>query len=149
MGEPQVYRAVPDDLDALLSLVREFCEFDGHDFDAERVTRALRPLLAGDEHGQVWLADGGAPVGYAVVTWGWSLESGGREALLDEIYVRERGRGVGSELLRRAVAAAAEAGAATMFLETEARNERVRTFYARHGFEAEDSIWMCQVIAGA
>ncbi|MFG2045318.1 GNAT family N-acetyltransferase [Dactylosporangium sp. NPDC048998] len=150
MGEPQVYRAGPDDLDALLALVREFCAADRHDFDAERVTRALRPLLAGDEHGQVWLAGGGGPpIGYAVVTWGWSLESGGREALLDEIYVRERGRGLGGELLRRAVSAAAEAGASTMFLETEAHNERVRTFYARHGFETEDSIWMCRVIAGA
>jgi GNAT superfamily N-acetyltransferase len=140
VADIRVHRAGPADLPAILPLVREFCAADGHEYDEARVTRALVPLLAGDEHGQVWLA--GPGLGYAVVTWGWSLESGGREALLDEIYVRERGAGLGAVLLRRVIAAAAGAGAAVMFLETEAHNERVRGFYARHGFAAEDSVWM-------
>ncbi|HTJ33278.1 MAG TPA: GNAT family N-acetyltransferase [Dactylosporangium sp.] len=147
MGEPLVYRGGPDDLDGLLPLVREFCDADRHEFDAARVTRALRPLLESDEHGQVWLL--GDRGGYAVVTWGWSLESGGREALLDEIYVRERGGGHGSALLARVLTAAAEAGAAAMFLETEAHNERVRGFYARHGFDTETSIWMSRTLGSA
>ncbi|WP_432824496.1 N-acetyltransferase family protein [Dactylosporangium sp. CA-092794] len=149
MDQTRVYRATAGDLAALLPLVREFCAVDRHEFDEERVTRALRPLLAGDAHGQVWLVGGAAsgPVGYAVVTWGWSLESGGREALLDEIYVRDRGNGLGGALLRRTISAATEAGAAAMFLETEAHNDRVRTFYARHGFEAEDSVWMSRPTA--
>jgi len=29
-----------------------------------------------------------------------------------------------------------------VFLETELHNERVRGFYERHGFVADDSIWM-------
>ncbi|WP_433618039.1 GNAT family N-acetyltransferase [Dactylosporangium sp. CA-139114] len=144
MADIRVYRAEPADLPAILPLVREFCAEDGHEFDEARITRALTALLRDDEHGQVWLA--GAAAGYAVVTWGWSLESGGREALLDEIYVRERGNGTGAHLLRRVVAAAAEAGAAVMFLETEAHNERVRGFYARHGFAAEDSVWMSRAL---
>lgn len=150
MERIRLHRAGAGDLAALLALVREFCAADRHDYDDERVRRALGPLLAGDEHGQVWLASpgGGAPCGYAVVTWGWSLESGGREALLDEIYVRKRGGGLGGELLTHAVRAAAAAGASTMFLETEAHNERVRGFYARHGFAAEDSVWMSRSIIG-
>ncbi|GAA2338481.1 GNAT family N-acetyltransferase [Dactylosporangium salmoneum] len=146
MTEPQVYRAQPADLPAVLPLVEEFCAADRHEFDEARVTRALGPLLASDEHGQVWLIGAPRPSGYAVLTWGWSLESGGREALLDEIYVRERGRGLGAALLDRVVAAAAEAGASAMFLETEAHNARVRAFYARHGFDAEESIWMSRVL---
>lgn len=143
VGDIRVHRAGAGDLAAVLPLVGEFCAADGHEYDEDRITRALGPLLAGDAHGQVWLVDAGAgPAGYAVVTWGWSLESGGREALLDEIYVRDRGHGVGAALLRHAVTAAAGAGAAVMFLETEAHNARVRAFYARHGFAAEDSIWM-------
>ncbi|WP_433062229.1 GNAT family N-acetyltransferase [Dactylosporangium sp. CS-033363] len=140
MTDIRVYRAGPEDLGPLLALVAEFCAVDGHDFDEPRVTRALGPLLRDDEHGQVWLA--GPDAGYAVVTWGWSLESGGREALLDEIFVRERGRGLGARLLQTATAAAAAVGAAVMFLETEAPNARVREFYARHGFAAQDSVWM-------
>ena len=33
-------------------------------------------------------------------------------------------------------------GVIKMFLETERHNARARTFYARQGFEADDSIWM-------
>jgi ribosomal protein S18 acetylase RimI-like enzyme len=134
-----IRRAVASDRDELMLLIREFYEVDRHEFDRDRVGRGLDPLLVDDTHGQVWLTRIG---GYAVVTWGWSLESGGREALLDEIYVRDRGRGAGRELLSHAMAAAAKAGASRMFLETEAHNERVRAFYASLGFAPENSTWM-------
>ncbi|MCU7726023.1 GNAT family N-acetyltransferase [Actinoplanes sp. KI2] len=139
-----IVRAGAVDESLLLPLVREFCEVDRHPFERERVLAGLRPLLADDRHGQVWLIrdPGGELAGYAVLTWGWSLESGGRECLLDEIYVRTPGRGLGGRALAALVEAAAAAGASAMFLETEAHNERARAFYRRGGFEAEDSIWM-------
>lgn len=137
-------RAAPADLDALLPLVRAFCAADGHEFDSERVVAALGPLLRDDSLGRVWVIDDGAGglSGYAVLTWGWSLESGGREALLDEIFVLEQGRGSGSDLLDHVLQGARAGGAAAVFLETESPNHRVRSFYARHGFGVEDSVWM-------
>jgi len=139
-----IVRAALEDEAALLPLIREFYEVDRHEFEPERVLAALRPLLVDDRHGQVWLirGTGGDIAGYAVVTWGWSLESGGRECLLDEIYVRTPGTGLGGKALAAIVEAAAKAGASAMFLETEAHNERARAFYRRGGFRAEDSIWM-------
>jgi ribosomal protein S18 acetylase RimI-like enzyme len=139
----EIRRAVPADLDALLPLVTEFYEIDRHPWDEKMVVGALGPLLDSDEFGQVWVAvRGPALLGYAVVTWGYSLESGGRESLLDEFYVRDRGTGIGSAILTHAFAEAAAAGASRMFLETEAHNSRVRGFYARHGLVEDDSIWM-------
>jgi GNAT superfamily N-acetyltransferase len=126
-------------------MVRSFYDLDRHPFDERVVVSALGPLLADDSLGQVWLLidpDGSEPCGYAVVTWGYSLESGGREALLDELYVRERDRGTGSRALPQILAAATAAGAVRLFLETEAHNEAVRRFYRRHGLVAEDSVWM-------
>ena len=132
-----------DDRGTLLRLIAEFCEIDDHLFDAERVGAGLEPLLHDDRRGQVWLGmRAGAAVGYAVTTWGWSLESGGLECLVDELYVSERGGGVGGALLRHAMSAAREAGAASIFLETEARNSAARRFYQRHGFSVEDSVWL-------
>ena len=139
-------RAGPADLDALLPLIREFCDVDHHPFDLQRVTRALEPLLVDDTHGQVWLIghdDAASDVeGYGVMTWGYSLESGGREALVDELYVRRRGAGVGAAALNEMLASAAAAGARRVFLETERHNTRVRSFYARLGFQTDDSVWM-------
>jgi GNAT superfamily N-acetyltransferase len=142
----EVRRASGGDTETILGMIARFCEIDQHPFDRNRVGRGLLPLLRDDTHGQLWLvSDGrtGVAHGYAVVTWGWSLESGGREALLDEIYTEPQGAGAGAALLRHVLAEAAKAGAARLFLETEAHNARARGFYARHGFTREDSIWMC------
>jgi GNAT superfamily N-acetyltransferase len=136
-----VRRAGPRDLEGLLPLAREYCIVDQHEYDDARVRAALGPLLENDALGVVWIA-GEPPAGYAVVTWGYSVESGGREALLDEIYVCERNQGMGARLLQVAVADAKSRGLNRMFLETESPNEGARRFYARHGFQREDSVWM-------
>jgi GNAT superfamily N-acetyltransferase len=139
-----IRRARPGDTDVVLRLARGFNAIDGHDHDDDRVARALAPLLVDDEHGQVWLirGPGAEPAGYAVLCWGYSLESGGREAILDEIYVRERGLGLGSAAMPELLAACRAAGVLRLFLETEAPNDAARRFYARHGFQVEQSIWM-------
>ncbi len=146
MSADVIHRAGPDDLDDLVTLVREFYEVDHHEFDHDRVVAALRPLLADDALGQVWLVDDPErrvePAGFAVLTWGWSLESGGREALLDEFYLRGRGQGLGTKALADVIKEAAAAGAATVFLETEAHNQHAREFYGKAGFALEDSVWM-------
>lgn len=138
---PPVRRADESDHDALLTLIQQFYIVDGHDFDPERINRGLLPLLRDDAHGQVWIL-GVHPIGYAIVTWSWSLESGGKDCILDEIYLAERGNGFGSHLLTEAISHARNAGAVAMFLETEAPNERARHFYQQLGFQNEDSIWL-------
>ncbi len=142
-AEAGIRRAGQADLEGLLPLIRVFYLVDHHEFDEGTIRAALMPLLADDALGQVWIAEaGGVMIGYAVVTWSYSLESGGRDCILDEIYVEQRSGGTGSTLLEAAIAAAAQAGARAMFLETEAHNARVRTFYVRHGFQEERSVWM-------
>ncbi len=135
-----IRRAGPGDLDTLIGLHQAFCAVDGHPFDGQRVHAAFGPLLDDDTHGVVWIVD--TPLAYAVLTWGWSIEAGGPEAVLDEIFVTERDGGVGSVLLDHVLADGRRRGLARIFLETESHNERVRTFYERHGFGVDDSIWL-------
>jgi GNAT superfamily N-acetyltransferase len=135
-----IRRAGPDDLDDLVELHREFCKVDDHPYDRQRASAGFAPLLADDSHGVVWILD--VRRGYAVLTWGWSIEAGGAEAVLDELFVVERERGFGSALLDHVIADGRRRGLARIFLETEAHNARVRRFYERHGFRADDSIWL-------
>jgi GNAT superfamily N-acetyltransferase len=130
-----------DDLELLAKLSAEFNEIDGHAHDETRVRAALVPLLQDDALGVVYLL-GEPPNGYAIVTWGYSIESGGRDALLDEIYLRDRGEGQGGAALEAVLEDLRTRGIARMFLETERTNERVRRFYTGHGFKEDDSIWM-------
>lgn len=143
-----VRRAVPDDLAVLVELVAEYCHADDHEFDREVVVRGLAPLLADDTHGAIWLIDpaptpdlGGAD-GYIVVTWGWSIEIGGLDVVLDEFYVRSRRQGKGSDALRVVEAECRRRGVRRIFLETELVNAGARRLYERHGYAADTSIWM-------
>jgi GNAT superfamily N-acetyltransferase len=136
-------RATSEDLDALIPLVEAFYAVDHHCYDENRVVSALQPLLAGDTFGQIWVVElKSALVGYAIVTWGYSLESGGRECLVDEIFIAEQSQGLGGILLETALKGARVSGASAVFLETETHNARVRAFYSRHGFAVEESVWM-------
>jgi GNAT superfamily N-acetyltransferase len=135
-----IRRARPGDLDRLVALHREFCAVDPHPFDSERAAAAFAPLLDDDRHGLVWIVD--APPAYAVLTWGWSIEAGGAEAILDEIFVSERDTGVGSSLIQHVLADGRRRGLARVVLETETANHRVREFYERHGFRVDASVWM-------
>ena len=141
MADQVIRRGGFSDQSLLLELIREFYDIDGHHFDADRLQAALPPLLEDDRFGVVWLI--GEPVcGYAVVTWSYSLESGGPDALLDEIYIRERGSGLGGRAMAAILEDLQRRGLTRMFLETERPNERVRRFYSRLGFVEEDSRWM-------
>ena len=136
-----ITRAQPHDLEVLVALAAEFNQIDGHRHDESRVRAALSPLLQDDALGIVYLL-GESHDGYAVVTWGYSIESGGRDALLDEIYVRLRGEGQGGAALEEILEDLQHRGLTRVFLETERANTRVRAFYGRHGFTEDDSIWM-------
>jgi ribosomal protein S18 acetylase RimI-like enzyme len=139
--------ATTADLDRLVDLHRQFCEVDQHDFSDERARVGFGPLLDSDRWGVVWMID--EPGSYAVLTWGWSIEIGGLEAVLDEIFVSARNTGVGSGLLDHLVADARQRGVKRIFLETERDNARARGLYARHGFVEDDSIWMSNEVGDA
>lgn len=98
---------------------------------------AATELVANPELGALLLAQrGGLPIGIAVLTFGFALESGGVIAWLDELYVipPERAAGVGSRLLDAAVAIAEEAGCRAVELEVEADHARAANLYLRQGF---------------
>lgn len=139
--------AAGEDLPRLVELAEAYCREDGTPWDGARRTSALAGLLADNPWGLVLVAERStvaAVVGYLVMTWGYSVESGGLDALLDEVHVEaeHRGWGIGSALVDEAVVRARAAGASRINLETEADNERARALYRRLGWVADDSIWM-------
>ena len=147
-----LHRAGPEDLEDLVWLAREFCHVEQHAFDLDRVAAALRPLLADDSLGQVWLVENpehpGERAGYAVLTWGWSLGCGGRQCLLDELHVRAHGNTLATRALAELLEVAQAAGAARVLVETEAHDRRAREFYGKAGFDLADSVWMSTLVAG-
>ena len=138
-----IRQATPHDEDAVLTLMKGFCQSEGKTFASEQAQTGLSPLLESDTQGVVLVAESGSVlVGYAVICWSWSVEIGGAEACLDEIYVSLRDKGIGSALIGATREVCVAHGMRRIFLETEATNDDARRLYERHGYEAEDSIWM-------
>ena len=129
------------DLDMLLDFVREYYEFDGHPYDRELVREALGGLMRKPAYGRAWLiCEGTAPVGYVVLTIGYSIEYHGHDAFVDELYLREshRGRGWGRRALAFVEQVCRELGVHALHLEVERENTAAYAVYRKFGFEEHD-----------
>jgi ribosomal protein S18 acetylase RimI-like enzyme len=126
------------DLDRLLPMVRAYHAHEGIEQDEDTRVAAVLPLLEGSPHGAVWfIGPKMAPVGYVAVSFGWSIELGGMDGFIDELYVREkvRGRGMATEALGALIPSLEAAGVRALHLEIAPQNEGARRIYARAGFE--------------
>ncbi len=139
---PSFVPAMPSDLDQLLQLMREYYEYDQLAFDREAASAALLELLQNPAYGRVWLI-GAAPgeiAGYIALTFGYSLEFHGRDAFVDEFYLREayRRKGIGSAALAFAAQFCAQHGISSVHLVVERHNHAARSFYPAQGYVNRD-----------
>lgn len=129
----------------LIAMMRSFYAELGEPFAAERAERALRALLADPSHGAAWVfREAGRAVGYLVVTHAYSLEFGGRNALVDEVYTvpELRGQGIGARALALAEEHCRRHGIEALRLEVHHENRRALALYERNGFAAHDRYLM-------
>lgn len=134
--ETPIVPAGPRDGALVHSLVGEFYAEAGYPFDAERAARAVDLLLGAPDFGRILLARRAEVAGYVAVTFGFSLEFHGRDAFVDELFVRPacRKEGVGRRLLEAAEEECRRAGVGALHLEVERDNPAGRALYARRGF---------------
>ena len=122
----------------LLSMMLDYYEEGGIPFDENKARVAFEGLIEDSRNGQVWLIiDNDTVAGYASLTLGYSLEFGGRDAFIDNIYVRpqDRNRGLGYKAISVLVRSAAAAGARAVHLEVDRENRRAQHIYEKAGFE--------------
>jgi ribosomal protein S18 acetylase RimI-like enzyme len=143
--EPSFVKAAPEDADDIVRLMRELYSYDRLPFDEPRARAALTALLAEASYGCVFVARSlGVAIGYLALTFGFSLEYGGRDAFIDELYLApsHRGRGLGRAALALAERVCREAGVRALHLEVERPNERARAVYGSYGFKEHERFLM-------
>lgn len=136
-----IHLATPEDAARLLPLVEAFHAEVGIASTAEAREAALMPLLEGSPLGAAWLfGPAKAPVGYTVVAFGWSIEMGGMDAMIDELFIRPsvRKRGIASEVLMAIAASLSDVGVKALHLEVDAGDEAAQRLYARAHFKLRD-----------
>ena len=133
-----IHLAGPDAAPQVLTLAAQFHAETGVDMDDAHRVAALGPLLEGSPLGAVYLfGPQRAPVGYLVVSFGWSLEMGGMDAFLDELFIRPsvRGRGIGTEVLMSIARALGGAGVMALHLEVARDAPDTQRLYEKAGFD--------------
>ncbi len=136
-----LHLAKPEDLTRLMPLVAAFHAEAGIDHDPATVEAALAPLLEGSPLGAVYIiGPNRAPVGYIVITFGWSVEFGGMDGFVDELYIRPavRKRGMASEVLITLPKALQGAGMRALHLEVDRDNLAAQKLYARARFRPRE-----------
>lgn len=137
-----IREAQPDDLPALLPLLRAYCDF----YEAEPTDEGLREMAASvmalpeDEAFLLVATDAdGAPVGFAVCAWKWSSLRGARAVVLDDLYVHPdaRGQGHADRLIEAVAAVGRRYGAPAVSWLTAPDNHRAQAVYNRVGGKAE------------
>lgn len=135
----------------LTELRHEFSELEPfpNPLDDETNRAIVRQLIENERLGKIWLilVDGEA-VGYIVLTYGYSLEYAGRDALIDELYLREnyRGCGIGKQTIEFVSEFCRANGIRALHLEVEHENKTAQALYHKTGFVGHDRYFLTKWI---
>lgn len=138
MNEWMIQLALPADLDLVLDLLNS--QFQEHAIivPSDQLRTAVLSLLETPSLGFILIAQGlDVVVGFACVSYCWTLEHGGKSAWLDELFVsmEHRDQGIGFELLKAALKRVGEQGCTAIDLEVDIEHRRAENLYHRAGFE--------------
>jgi GNAT superfamily N-acetyltransferase len=142
-AEPTFVQACSADLERVLGLVKKYYELDGIRFRAREMKRSLEALLRDPSIGRAWLVRlDREDVGYVILTFGYDLEFGGRQATVTDLFIVDSYRrlGLGSKTLRFVEATCRELFLEALELQVERKNVAAQTFYRKLGFEPHDRI---------
>lgn len=135
--------------EALLLLIRAYYEFDQIHFDAAAIRPALEKLLNDASLGRAWfLCIEGKQIGYVMLTFGFDLEFGGRQATVTDLYIdpQHRGNGYGTAALQQVEQTCRSLGICAFELQVERSNHAALRFYEKFGMHRHDRIPMSKQI---
>lgn len=142
---PSFRLANGEDRAILDAMIREYYAHDHHPVDDAIIASALDGALTPNHHIRIWIIEvAGETAGYVAVAIGFTIEAGGNDGFLDELYLREpfRGQGIGRKAVEFAIDVCPSLGIRRLSLEVERHNIRAKRLYEDIGFEAHDRILM-------
>ncbi|WPP53008.1 GNAT family N-acetyltransferase [Catalinimonas niigatensis] len=130
--------AQAEDLKKILEMMEDFYGIDAYPFDKLLTAANLKQFVANPNLGRLWLITSDREtLGYLVLTFGYSFEFKGRDAFLDEFYLKEayRSQGIGSQAIDFVLEQAKALGIQAVHLEVERHNEKGTRLYRSKGFK--------------
>ena len=131
-----VHNATEQDVSVILQMMRQLYGGEGLVLPS-RSPQALMLLLREPHYGRCFtVREQDLAVGYFVIAFGFSLEFGGRDAFLDELYLvpEARGRGLGRRCVDHAAEFCRSEGIGALHLEVSRANSAAQQLYRGAGF---------------
>lgn len=137
--------ATLDDVSPIVRMMETFNHEEDIAITARAIEESVSSLLNNPAWGGILVADiGGVPSAYALYSFGFDIEFGGRLATLNELFVlpRHRGKGVGQALLAAVQGRVRGSGAHTLELLVRRENVGAQLFYRRNDFTFDPRLLM-------
>jgi GNAT superfamily N-acetyltransferase len=141
--------ASPRDSADLLKFIRAYYKYEDIPFDRKGITAGLAFLLKSPSTGGAWLImKCGKPVGYLILTFAFDLEFGGRQAILNDLYIEAPHRriGLGTLALAQIEDFCRSSGVRAIELHVTIKNASVLEFYRGAGFKEYNRIPMSKCL---
>ncbi len=139
----EVRAGAPGDVEALLPLMRGYCDFYEVSPPDSGLRELARTVIADPGEGSLFVAEReGELIGFAVMGIKWASTRGARAGHLEDLFVapEARGAGVAEALIERCAERCRELGAAALGWITATDNQRAQRVYDRVG--GVGSTWM-------
>ena len=137
------------DVPEILDMMEQFNSIDNYPFDKERTKENLLYFLADYSLGRVWVIKiENYIIGYLVLAFGFSFEHGGRDAFIDELFLKTeyRQKGVGKLTMDFIEEEAPKLGIRIVHLEVERHNKGGSKLYIEKGYTDNGRILLSKKI---
>lgn len=128
--------ATPNDIVELVDLMEAFYAESGYALDRAWAKRSFEMLMRNNDLGATWMVrHGPSIVGHVVLTLRFSMEFGGMDAFVDDLYIDpdHRRRGAGGTALSAVIDECRQRGVLALHVEVARDNLAANALYARWG----------------
>ncbi|GAB4228924.1 MAG: hypothetical protein Tsb0034_00330 [Ekhidna sp.] len=141
--------ATLDHEDICLEMMEDFYAMNGYQFYEVQASRNFEEFIQNDQLGKFWIINfSGKIAGYLILTFGYSFEYGGRDAFIDELFLKEefRNRGIGGLILESVDFFARKHGVKAIHLEMEKENLIENKLCVKSGFKSNDRSLLTKIV---
>ncbi|MBO8155437.1 MAG: GNAT family N-acetyltransferase [Bacillaceae bacterium] len=134
-----IKQAALEDLDSVAELFDLYRGFYQQKSDLEGAREFIRERMSHKESVIFVAFDGNEALGFTQLYPMFSSVRMNHTWVLNDLFVKKdaRGRGIGEQLLKKAIDFAKETGAVSVTLETGPENKRAQKLYEKTGFKRE------------
>jgi ribosomal protein S18 acetylase RimI-like enzyme len=132
-----------------MQMIQTFYSIDNYPFNEDKVLDNLMKLCGDPYLGRIWkIMLDNVLVGYIVLTFGFSLEYNGRDAFVDELFIKKgvRNRGIGNAAMLFLESQAKALHIKALHLEVEKHNKNAYHLYSKLGFADNNRRLLTKII---